>query len=60
MLRNQYKPKLSVKLKNKLNGQLIVGDIINEEEIDGKPFWVVKTNGRVLKLAKDAYSVMKK
>lgn len=60
MLRNQYKPKLAVKLKNRLNNQVIVGDIINEEEIDGKQFWVIRTNDRVLKLAKDAYTMSKK
>lgn len=60
MLRNHYKPKLAVKLKNRLNNQVIVGDIINEEEIDGKQFWVIRTNDRVLKLAKDAYTMSKK
>jgi hypothetical protein len=57
MLRRQYKPKLSVKFKNKLNNETIVGDIINEESIEGKSFWVVKVNMRTLKLSKDAYAL---
>lgn len=60
MLRNQYKTKPNITLKNRLNNQLIVGDIINEEEIDGKQFWVIKSNNRTLKLAKDAYTMSKK
>lgn len=59
MLRRQYKPKLSVKFKNKLNSEVLIGDIINEEEIDGKHFWVVRSNNRTLKLAKDAYNTVK-
>jgi hypothetical protein len=57
MLRRQYKPKLSVKFKNKLNSESFVGDIINEESIEGKSFWVVKVNARTLKLSKDAYTI---
>jgi len=34
-----------------------VGDIINEEVIDGNSFYVVKVNGRVLKLSKEAYGI---
>lgn len=60
MLRNQYRIKQNITLKNRLNNQMIVGDIINEEEIDGKHFWVIKSNNRTLKLAKDAYTMSKK
>jgi hypothetical protein len=53
----QYKVKEHVLLKNAFNNSDIVGDIINEEEIDGKLFYIVKSNNRVLKLAKDAYTI---
>lgn len=53
--RNVYKPKVNVKLKNKFNNEVVIGDIINEEDIEGKSFWVLKQNARFMKLAKEAY-----
>lgn len=60
MLRNQYKIKPNVTLKNRVNNQTVVGDIVGEEEIDGKQFWIIRSNNRALKLAKDAYGMSKK
>lgn len=60
MLRSQYKIKPNVTLKNRVNNQTVVGDIIGEEEIDGKQFWIIRSNNRALKLAKDAYTMSKK
>lgn len=60
MLRTQYKVKPNVTLKNRVNNQTIVGDIVGEEEIDGKQFWIVRSNNRALKLAKDAHTMSKK
>lgn len=51
---------MNVQFKNKLNGELVVGDIINEEDIEGKQFWVVLSNKRPLKIAKDAYTIQGK
>jgi len=59
-MRNTYKPRMNVQFKNKLNGELVVGDIINEEDIEGKQFWVVLSNKRPLKIAKDAYTIQGK
>lgn len=60
MFTSTYKPKLKVKLKNTLTNEEIVVDIHNEEEIDGKKFWIVQRNNRVLKLSKDAFTLVKK
>jgi hypothetical protein len=43
--------------KNKINEVSYVGDIINEEEIEGKGYYVVKINGRVQKLAKEGFVI---
>lgn len=53
--RNVYKPRVNVKLKNKFNNEIVTGDIVNEEDIEGKTFWVIKQNARLMKLAKEAY-----
>jgi hypothetical protein len=60
MMSVTYKPKLNAQLRNALSSELIVVDIINEEEIDGKKFWVVQRNGRTLKLSKDAFALVKR
>lgn len=57
--RPTYKVRENITLKNVFNTGDITGDIINEEEIDGKLFYVVKSNNRVLKLAKEAYIIRK-
>lgn len=55
--RNVYKPKTNVRLRNKFNNEIIAGDIVNEEEIEGKFFWILKQNARTMKLAKEAYVI---
>lgn len=57
--RPQYKIRPNVKVKNRFTNDVLVGDIINEEEIEGKPFFIMKVGPRTLKLAKDGYSITK-
>jgi len=53
--------KQNITLQNRFNNELIIGDVLSEDEIEGKKFFVVRTGipSRVLKLAKDAYSIKK-
>jgi hypothetical protein len=55
--RVEYQVKPNVLFKNKINEVSYVGDIINEEEIEGKGYYVVKINGRVQKLAKEGFVI---
>lgn len=55
--KNTYNIKKNVTLKNRLNNELFFGDIINEESIDGKNFYVLKTNGKYFKFNKDSFSI---
>lgn len=58
--RNRYKKIPNAKLKNRLNNEVIIGDIINEEDIEGTRYFVVRTlRGNVVKLTKDAYTLQK-
>lgn len=55
-----YKVRPDVKFKNKLNGETVIGDLINEEEIEGKLFYVIRNNrGSVIKLTREAYYIQK-
>ena len=56
----QYKIRENVVLKNIFNTGDIAGDIIDEQEIEGRSFYVVRSNNRVYKVAKEAYTVRKK
>ncbi len=58
-MKQQYVVKSNVTLFNKMNNEEITGDIINEDEIEGKKFYVLRVGFRVMKLAKDAYSPKK-
>lgn len=60
-LRNKFVPKMNVTFVNRFNNEVVIGDIINEDDIEGKKFYVVKTthSARVLKLAKDAFTIKK-
>jgi hypothetical protein len=53
--------KENITLQNRFNNELITGDVLSEDEIEGKKFFVVRTGqpSRVLKLAKDAYTLKK-
>lgn len=59
--RNKFVPKPNVVFVNRFNNEVVEGDIINEDDIEGKKFFVVKVarTARVLKLAKDAYTIKK-
>jgi len=54
--RNNYVVKPNVSLVNRVNNERVDGDLINEEEIDGRSFYVIRVGQRVMKLAKDAYT----
>ena len=57
--RAQYTPKTNVRLKNNVTNEVTNGDIVNEEEIEGKQFYVVRVGPRYLKLSKEGFSLMK-
>lgn len=52
-----YNVRKNATLKNRLNNELFTGDIINEESIEGKMFFVVRKEGRIFKFNKDSFSV---
>lgn len=57
----QYKIKENATLVNKLTNESIRGNIIKEDEIEGKSFWVVLVPPRTapLRYYKDAWSLKK-
>jgi hypothetical protein len=56
----KYNIKPDVKLKNRLNGEFVQGDLINEEEIEGKSYFVLRNSrGSIVKLTKEAFSLAK-
>lgn len=57
--RNQFVVKHNVTLFNRLNNEQITGDLVNEDEIEGKKFYVLRVGPRLMKLAKDAYTPKK-
>lgn len=57
--RSQYAVRPNVTLFNRLNNEQFTGDLVNEEEIEGKSFFVLRVGPRVMKLAKDAYTLKK-
>jgi hypothetical protein len=54
-----YKVKPNAKLKNVMTNEVVTVDILDEEDIEGRKFWIVRSKQRVLKLSKDAYSLVK-
>lgn len=54
-----YPEKKDVLLKNSFSNERVKCDIINEESIDGKMFFVVRMGARILKLAKESHSLVK-
>ena len=48
MKRNQYKIKYDVTLKNRLNNEIVRGNMVNEKDIDGKQYWI-RNNKKELK-----------
>ena len=62
MLNNRrpiYKIKPNVRFKNNITNEVTRGDIVDEEFIDGKQFFVVKVGPRFLKFAKEGYTLLK-
>jgi len=61
MKRNRplYKVKPNISFKNNITKEVTVCDIVNEEEIEGKRFYIVKIGPRILKFAKEGYSIVK-
>ena len=57
--RPTYKIKPNVRFKNNITNEVIRGDIVNEEFIDGKQFYVVKIGPRFLKFSKDGHTLLK-
>jgi len=57
--REEFKVRTGIALRNKLTHDELYGDIINEREIEGKPFWVFSEENRPGNklLAKDAWSI---
>lgn len=59
--RSQFKRFKSypIKIKNRLNGDVVEGILINEEEIEGRKYFVIKfLNGSVNKFSKEAFTVL--
>ncbi len=57
--------KVSLNLKhnhtliNRFTNEVIDCDILHEEEIEGKKFFVIKAKNRILKLSKEAFNIKK-
>jgi putative ribosome biogenesis GTPase RsgA len=64
LTRNSRRPSYEVRrnlyFKNKVNDNSYTGDLVNEEDIEGKRFYIVKVNNRTLKLAKEFYTIVKR
>jgi len=56
---NQFTVKKNFTLFNQLNNESVTGDLINEDEIEGRKFYVMRIGQRVMKFAKDAYTPKK-
>ncbi len=52
----QFVVKPNVTLYNRVNSDHITGDLVNEDEIEGKQFYVLRVGPRLMKFAKDAYT----
>ena len=58
--RRTYTVRPNLYFKNRMNEGSYFGDLIDEEEIDGKTYYVVKINGKVQKLSKEAFVIVRK
>lgn len=62
MKRPQYKIRYDVTLKNRLNNEVVRGNIVNEKDIEGKQYWVLNVPSRgaaQLSYAKESWIVTK-
>lgn len=57
--RSLYKVKPNISFRNNVTKEITIGDIINEEEIEGKLFYVVRIGPRLLKFSREGYSIIK-
>lgn len=49
----------TIVLCSRMNNEVVRGTLIDIQEIEGKMFYVIEQNGRIIKLAKDGYSTVK-
>lgn len=54
-----YKTKSNIRLKNNFTNEVTRGDIVDEEYIDGKQFYVVRVGPRLIKLSKDGHTLLR-
>ena len=62
MKRNEYRIRENIILKNKLTGESVHGNIVNERDIEGKSYWVLVNPSRLgstLSYSKDSWSIVK-
>lgn len=58
--KQKFNIRQNVKFKNKLNSEVVIGDLINEEEIEGRNYFVIRNpKGGIVKLTKEAYAILK-
>lgn len=60
--RSQFNVRYDVVLKNKLNSEIVKGNIVNEKDIDGKQYWVLNVPSRgaaLLSYAKESWTITK-
>lgn len=57
-VRNTFKPR-TIRIKNRISGEVIEGLLVNEESIDGANFFVIKfLNGSTNKFNKEAFTTL--
>ena len=62
LTKQTFNAKQNVTLFNKITNDTYVGDIVNEDEIEGRQYWVFYPTNRKttrLLLAKDSYTITK-
>lgn len=61
LTKQAFNTKQNVTLFNKITNDTYVGDIVNEDEIEGRQYWVFYPSNRKtrLLLAKDSYTITK-
>lgn len=56
----QMKEMKDVSLLNKLTSEVLVCDILGEDTIDGKVFWIAAVGARVMKLSKEGFELKRR
>jgi len=58
--RTKFQTRYNLKFRNKINNEITLGDLVNEEYIDGKTYFVIRNErGTFIKLSKEAYNIVK-